>query len=314
MVHVSPDVARGHNRRFPPLILKLILFGLNAASAAAGVVPRQTFAEPVCRLTGAIWYLSRPGARAAVRDNLCHVLGRTPTRAEVARVFYHGALNYWDTFALPHFTHAQLVKLVDIEGREHIDSALAQGKGAIFVGAHLGSVAFVAQVLPALGYAVIGVIEPFDPPEVFDFFARQRQALGTRLLPAGRAAVRELLLALRRNELVGLVTDRDVNGSGPVIRFFDTPTRFPDGAAWLSLRTGAPILVAIATRKPDGRFNAWIEPLPDIERSGDTKKDVLRLTQAVAGRLQYYVANHPEQWTVFQRRWPDTDRADPLSG
>ncbi len=314
MVHVPPDVARGVDRRFHPLTVKLSLAGLNAASAAAGVVPRDTFADPICRLVGAIWYVSRPGARAAVRSNLCHVLGRPPTRGEVARVFHHGALNYWDTFALPHCTHSQLVELVDLHGREHIDAALAGGTGAIFAGAHLGSVAFVAQVLPALGYPVVGVVERFNPPEVFDFFVRQRQALGTRLVPAGSTAVRELLLALRHNELVGLVTDRDVTGTGPIIPFFGAPTRFPDGAAWLSLRTGAPILIAVAARKRDGRFNAWIEPLPSTERSGDTKQDVLRLTRAIAGRLEYYVANHPEQWTVFQRRWPDKDGPDPLSG
>ena len=269
------------------------------------MLPRERFAGPVCRAVGALWYASRPDARASVTDNLCHVLGRQPTRSEVARVFYHGALNYWDTFALPHFTHKQLIELVDLNGLEHIDRARTAGKGVILAGAHLGSVALVAQVLPALGYPVVGVIEPFEPIEVFDFFAQQRQALGTRLLPAGSAAVRELLLSLRRNELVGLVSDRDVSGSGPVIPFFDAPTRFPDGAAWLSLRTGAPILIGVAARKPDGRFEAWIERLPPIERTDDSKADLLRLTQIVAGRLQYYVANHPEQWTVFQRRWPE---------
>jgi KDO2-lipid IV(A) lauroyltransferase len=307
MVHVPPDVAAGTRiaRRRSPLAVRLFVAGLRTADAAAGVVPRGRFAEPVCRVVGALWYLSRPDSRAAVRDNLRHVLGRTPTRTEVARVFQHGALNYWDTFALPHFTHRQLIDLVDIRGLEHLERARAAGHGVICAGAHLGSVALVAQVLPALGYPVTGVIEQFEPAEVFDFFARQRQALGTRLLPAGSGAVRELLMALRRNELVGLVTDRDVMGTGPVIQFFDAPTRFPDGAGWLSLRTGAPVLIAIAARKAGGRFDAWIEPLMQIERSGDTRADVLRVTQAVAGRLQYYVANHPEQWTIFQRRWPE---------
>jgi KDO2-lipid IV(A) lauroyltransferase len=268
-------------------------------------LPRHLLAEPVCRLVGGIWYVTKPGARAAVRSNLCHVFKREPTRAEVVRVFYHGALNYWDTFALPHFTYQQLIDLVDINGIQHIDNARAGGKGVICAAAHLGSVAFVAQVLPALGYPVTGVIESFDPVEVYDFFARQRQALGTRLLPAGRAAVPELVRALRRNEVVGLVTDRDVNGTGPIIPFFGTATRFPDGAAWLSVRTGAPILIAVAVRTTGGRFNACIEPLPPVERTGDTRQDVLRVTQAVAGRLEYYVANHPEQWTVFQRRWPE---------
>jgi lauroyl/myristoyl acyltransferase len=307
MVHVSTHVAPGPRpeRGRTRLIVRLYLAGLRAADAGTAILPRNLFADPVCRLVGALWYASRPDARIAVANNLCHVLGRQPTRAEVARVFYHGALNYWDTLALPHFTHQQMIDMVDLHGLEYIDRARAAGRGVVIAGAHLGSVALVAQVLPALGYPVVGVIEPFEPIEVFDFFAQQRQALGTRLLPAGSAAVRELLLSLRRNELVGLVTDRDVSGSGPVISFFDAPTRFPDGAAWLSLRTGAPLLIGVAARKADGRFDAWFEPLPEMERSDDTKADVLRLTQVVAGRLQYYVANHPEQWTVFQRRWPE---------
>jgi phosphatidylinositol dimannoside acyltransferase len=285
----------------------IVLALLRAADAAASKVPRERFAEPISRLAGAIWYLSRPAAREAVRDNLRHVLGRQPTRREIARVFHHGALNYWDTFALPHFTQQQLIELVDVHGLENIARAREAGLGVICVGAHLGSVALVAQVLPVLGFPVVGVIERFEPVEVFEFFSKQRQALGTRLFPAGSGAVRELLLALRRNDLIGLVTDRDVTGTGPIIPFFDAPTRFPDGAAWLSVRTGAPILVAIAIRKAGGRFDAWFEPLAEVERSGDAKVDILRLTQAVAGRLQYYVANHPEQWTVFQRRWPEAN-------
>jgi KDO2-lipid IV(A) lauroyltransferase len=285
--------------------VKLFVGGLRLASAAAGRLPRQTYAEPICRVVGALWYLSRPDSRAAVRDNLCHVLGRPPSRALVTSVFKHGALNYWDTLALPHFSYDQLMSLVDLHGIELVDDALAKGHGVICAGAHLGSVALVAQILPGLGYPVTGVIEQFEPVEVFEFFSQQRQVLGTRLLPAGPAAAREMLLALRRNEVVGLVTDRDVAGTGPVIPFFDTPTRFPEGAAWLSIRTGAPILIGIAIRKAGGRFDGWLEPLPDVELTGERKHDILAVTQAVAGRLQYYVANHPEQWTVFQRRWPD---------
>jgi KDO2-lipid IV(A) lauroyltransferase len=291
-------------RRIPPLSVRLALAGLQAASWLAGVLPRNTFASPVCRLAGVVWCLTKPAARAAVRDNLRHVLGREPSLGEVVAVFQHGAFNYWDTFALPHFTHQQMLGLVDTHGFEHIDHALAQGHGVICAGPHLGSVAFVAQVLPALGYSVVGLVEPFEPPEVFDFFARQRQALGTRLMPSGTAGARELLLALRRNEVIGLVTDRDVTGTGPIIPFFNALTRFPDGAAALSVRTGAPILTAVTIRKPDGRFDAWIEPLPAVERTGDTRREVLEITRAIARRLEYYVANHPEQWTVFQRRWP----------
>jgi KDO2-lipid IV(A) lauroyltransferase len=221
-------------------------------------------------------------------------------------VFEYGALNYWDTFAIPHMSQRGLLELLDLHGVEHIDAALAHGRGLIIASAHLGSVAFVGQFLPALGYPTTGLLEPLDPPELYEFFARQRQALGVRLLPAGTGALRELLRALRRKEVLGLVTDRDVTGTGPIVPFFDAPTRFPDGVAALSVRTRAPILIAVCTRQRSGRFDVWIYPLPSVPPStGELKKDVVRLTQALARALEYYIATHPDQWTVFQKRWPD---------
>jgi phosphatidylinositol dimannoside acyltransferase len=301
MVHVPPYVARPTRR--PPLKVRALIAALEATSAVTGALPRAT-ADPICRVAGALWYLSAPGARDAVRDNLRHVLGRAPATAEVVRVFHHGALNYWDTFSMSHLPTKRMLELVDLRGSEHIDRARERGRGAICITAHLGSVAFVGQILPAMGYPLVGLIEPMNPPELFAFFARQRQAMGSRLMPAGTAALRELVLALRRNEVLGLVSDRDFTGTGPLVPFFGEPTRFPDGAAALSVRTGAPLLTAIAVRKGGARFDGWIEPLPPPEPTGNPKEDVLRITQAWAGRLEYYVANHPEQWTVFQRRWP----------
>jgi KDO2-lipid IV(A) lauroyltransferase len=238
-----------------------------------------------------------------VQDNLTHVLGRKPTRREVVAVFRSGALNYWDTLAISTLAPAEVVRLVDIAGLEHLDAARAGGRGAIMVGAHLSSVGLAAQALPARGYPLVGLLEPTRPPEVFEFFARQRRTHGARLLALSTSALRELLVTLRRGGLVALVTDRDVTGTGPIIDFFGQPTHFPDGAAVLSVRTGAPILPAYAVRRRDGSFQAWIEP-PLPVPSGDTKTAVSQLTHAVARRLEYHIASHPQQWTVFQRRWP----------
>jgi lauroyl/myristoyl acyltransferase len=301
MVHVPLNVA-GHLAI--SLKTRFLIAGLEALTWLAGVLPSGV-AEPVCRAAGLVWYAAAPPAREAVRDNLRHILGRQPKKLEIARVFQHGALNYWDTFAIPHVNHAALFKLVDVRGAEHLASAHAQGKGLIACTAHLGSVAFVGQIVPALGYSMVGLIEPLASPEVFEFFARQRNAQGARLLPISTGALREMLLALRRNEVVGLVTDRDVTGTGPFVPFFDALTRFPDGGAALSVRTGAPIIIAISVRKANGRFDALFEPLPPVPMSGDTKQDVLAVTRAVARRLEYHIAKHPEQWTVFQKRWPE---------
>ncbi len=274
-------------------------------SAAVGVIPRHAIGEPLCRLAGSVWYASAPATRAAVRDNLRHILRREPSWREVIAVFHHGAFNYWDTLLTPHLTLARFRELMVVQGAEHFTAARAGGRGVVCATAHLGSVAFVGQVVPALGHPMVSLVEPLDSPELLEFFTRHRAGLGARMLPVGKSALRELFLALRRNEVVGLVTDRDVTGTGPTIEFFGAPTQFPDGVAALAVRTGAPILIAIASRRPDGRFDALFEPLPPVTLTGDPKADVLLLTQAIARRLEYHIAIHPEQWTVFQKRWPE---------
>jgi lauroyl/myristoyl acyltransferase len=290
------------------LSTRLHIAALKLIAAAAGVLPRHTVAEPLCRLAGIGWYLAAPTARAAVRDNLRHIMGHLPRERQVAAVFQNGVLNYWDIFAIPHLSPKQVLALMVIRGLEHVDAARAKGRGVVAATAHLGSVSLVGQLLPTLGYETLGLLEPIQPPELYEFFARQRNALGARLMQVGPAALRELLQGLRRNAILGIETDRDIDGTGPMVSFFDAPTRFPDGVASLSLRTGAPILIAVPIRRPDGRFDALFEPLPPVPLTGDRKHDVLQVTQAVARRLEYHIASHPEQWTVFQKRWPDAQR------
>jgi KDO2-lipid IV(A) lauroyltransferase len=255
-------------------------------------------------VVGGAWYAAAPAAREAVRDNLRHVLGHEPGTRLVREVFFHGALNYWDILAIPRFTLERLRQIVTVRGLEHVDAARAVGRGVIIAGAHLSSVSLVGHIVPAYGYPMVSMLEPIEPPRLLEFFTRQRSGLGLRMLPASPATLRELLATLRRNEVVGVVSDRDITGAGPFVQFFDAPTHFPDGLPSLSVRTGAPLLTGVAVRKPDGRFEAIIDPPIELERSGDRQADVRALTQAMARRLGYHVANHPEQWTVFQKRWP----------
>ena len=275
------------------------------ATLVAGTVPRRA-AEPFCRLAGSLWYLASPGARAAVAANLARILGRRPDRRQVVEVFQQGVLNYWDTFALPGLTRNDVLALVRGKGWEHLEAALAAGRGVIIATAHLSSAALVASSVAAAGYPVTSVVEPMRSPRLFAAITAQRARFGMRILPVGTTTTaRELLAALRRNEVVGLITDRDVLGTGPAVRFFGAETTFPDGAAALALRTGAPILVAAAHRLPDGTFAGVIEPPLVAERTGIARADAQRLTQALAERLQYHISAHPDQWTVFQRRWPN---------
>jgi KDO2-lipid IV(A) lauroyltransferase len=260
---------------------------------------------------GLIAYAASSGARIAVRDNLRHVLRRGPSAREIAAVFQHGCRNYYDTFIIQDLTPGELLDLVHVPSWEPLESALAAGRGAIVAGVHLSSVALTGQVFAARGYRVTAPTERVEPPELNELLVRARSAGGVHIVTLSRDLTRELLATLNRNELVGLVMDRDIAGTGVPVKFFDATASIPSGAALLAIRTGAPIVPAAAVRTPLNRFAGFIDEPIHAEREGDLRSRVARTTEMVARRLERLIAAHPLQWTVFQPFWP---RPEPPAG
>jgi lauroyl/myristoyl acyltransferase len=273
--------------------------GYRVANRLAPLLPR-TLAYPLAdRLGDAFWLFNR-AARRAVRDNLRHVLGQEPPTGMIRQVFRHGARNYYDTFLIPTLTRAGILELIPVQGWANLDRALASGRGAIMVGVHLSSVALGGQVVAAKGYRVTTVVEPVEPPGLMQLLTRLRSGGGVRVLPLGPELVKELLAALRRNEVIGLVMDRDIAGTGVPVEFFGAEANLPGGAALLALRTGAPILPAVAIRTTDERFAGYIDAPVEVERG---LASVRRTTRKIAQRFERHIAAHPEQWTVYEPVW-----------
>ena len=122
-------------------------------------------------------------------------------------------------------------------------------------------------------------------------------------MPLGPAAGAAVLKALRANELVGLLCDRDIGGGGISVEFFGEQTTLPAGPITLALRTGAPVLPTAVYF--DGRgHRGVVRPPLDMTRQGSLREDVARLTQVLAGELEILISAAPEQWHVFQPNWP----------
>ena len=107
---------------------------------------------------------------------------------------------------------------------------------------HLGGLDFAGAWLAGQGVAVTVVVEPVEPPELFDWFVDTRRKLGMQVVPLGADAGAAVLRALRANRIVCLLCDRDLTGDGVEVEFFGERTTLPGGPATLALRTGAPLV------------------------------------------------------------------------
>src|SRR5919199_799979 len=167
---------------------------------------------------------------------------------------------------------------VDVRGWEHLAAARAGGRGVLLVTAHLGSVALVGQMV-ALGGCPANVVVEALEPRLLALLGSLRAQHGITPLPAGPGLLRAIVAALGRNEVVGLLSDRDVLGNGVEVTFFGAPTRLPGGAAGLGLRTGAVVLPAFTARQPDGRYLGWFEPPLHLAETGIVRADVRTNTE-----------------------------------
>ena len=123
------------------------------------------------------------------------------------------------------------------------------------------------------------------------------------VVPVGSAATGAVARALRANEVVCLLCDRDIQGGGVEVEFFGERTSLPAGPATLALRTGAPVLPC-AVYFDGASHHGVVRPPLAVEREGRLREDVRRITQDLAHELEGLIRRAPEQWHLLQPNWP----------
>jgi lauroyl/myristoyl acyltransferase len=248
--------------------------------------------------------------RRVVARNLGHVLGHpadSPLVQSATRECFRLYARYWyETFALRTMPMDEVNRRFTIDGREHIDRALAAGTGIVTALPHMGNWDAAGHWLAVNGYRMAAVTEELRPPSVFDLFTRHRRALGMGIVPlsqGGRVA-ETLIRLLAENNVITLVADRDLTGRGVEVEMFGAKRLLPAGPAMLSLATGAPLCVCAVFTTPEG-WHTVIGPPAEIERTGVMRQDVTALTRVMAQGFERYIASAPADWHMFQPAWDD---------
>jgi len=279
--------------------------------AAAPLVPfflARRIPRPFADAAYRFWTSKRESARR----NFAHVLGypvEDPFVDYITRsCFRNFGLYIAEMLHVQGWSTETLLDRLEVEGGEHFAAAESNGRGIIFVSAHMGSAEVVSAVAVLRGYRVTAVTEQLRPRFVMDWAVACRAAMGITLLPVtGLGSGIRLLRALRKREMVAFVIDARTDRAGGVpVQFFGRETIFPDGPARLARLSGAPIVFAVGARLPRGRFRAHIEPPILSDRELDPDQDAHQLTQHLAAAFERYVRLYPTQWYAFREMWPES--------
>lgn len=286
---------------------------LKLAEFISRFFPRR-MAYGVARRLADVYFLIDRRGREAVIANLKRIYGyrgiqlsdrglRTLAREN----FLNFAKYLVDFFHFLHLKPARAHRLIDFANvKETFDECLAKGKGVIVLSAHLGNWELGAAAVAQSGYKFNAVALWQPDPKLNELYQSYRTAREIRPIPFGRAA-RGCLAALRKNEIVAVVGDRDYTPSRDTVQFFGQPARLPVGPAKLALASGAPIVPVFLVREPGETFRYIVYEPIEANREKDTLESVMA---RIAGALERIISSHSEQWYLFHNLWNvEEDRA-----
>jgi KDO2-lipid IV(A) lauroyltransferase len=201
----------------------------------------------------------------------------------------------------------------EVEGLEHLDTALAAGRGAILATMHFGYGRLIKPLLESRGYTawIVGRTEPVQvAPKRFTrvgllvhsrLLGLPRMRRGTADLQAG-INLRPLLAALSRNEILILPLDAPgTHGMGRQGSLRPVPVlgkyiRFASGPISMARGTGTPLLPAFVVDSDDrGGIGIRLDILPPLElqRSDRPHEDMDTNVERFAVVFEDYLRRYP---------------------
>lgn len=208
---MADDPARSAGERWGEL---MTVAGYRTGALFARGMPALV-AEGLANPIGFSANVASPEKRAMIERHLRRVNPQWTSwriRRAAQEAFESYARYYLESFRLPTMSARAVARGFDVDGYEHIEEALSGGNGVILALPHLGGWEWAGRWMCDRGHRLTVVVERIEPPSLFDWFRRLRSKLGMNVVPLGPEAGREILAALGRNEVVCLLSDRDIGG------------------------------------------------------------------------------------------------------
>jgi lauroyl/myristoyl acyltransferase len=268
-------------------------------------------------VAGPMIYVFAWRLRRNVWDNMRHVMGPDTPKKDLRRaarqVFHNWAKSYADLFHLPHLDLPKFFeeRLVYHGFDENMLPAIAKGKGVIVASGHYGNVELGIQGLLVRGVKMTVLTERLQPPALSRLIDALRASNGHTFEPVSISSIKGILRSIKAGGVVGLMCDRDIEGTSIRVPFCGTPASMPVGVVELATRTGATIVPIFVHRKNGDGCEAFLEAPLELVDNGDPQADLRTNVRRLLERFEAHLRRDPGQWTVLEAVWGGEEGEEP---
>ncbi|MBA3753110.1 MAG: hypothetical protein H0X01_03000 [Nitrospira sp.] len=262
------------------------------------------FLYPIC-----LYFLVFSGGTQRIsREYLQRILKRPPGWKDVFRHYHAFASTIHDRVYLLSGRHRYFD--IRMEGASALHAVLAQKRGCILLGSHLGSF----EVLRAHGLfdqqlPITVIMHEAAASNLNAVLHSLHPDIREHIIPPGTPdtmlAVKE---RLDRGEMVGILGDRVFGGEkGITCDFLGKPRSFPEGPFLLAALLQVPVVLFFGLYQGGRQYEIHFEPLADgIHLDRDRRSDSLRpWVERYVSRVEHYCRLYPYNWFNFYDHFDD---------
>ncbi len=209
--------------------------------------------------------------------------------------------------------------VLDFNGEELFERVIADGRGAIIVGSHLGSFDSMRLLAHRAGVVVNVLMFTDHAPLLNSIFAELSPDAEMHVIRADPSSMKtafEVRSRIERGELVAILADRIEPGDrGSLYRtdFLGHPADFPTGAFLLATLFGCPVVHMVGLRRDAHRYEITAELLSEgtaVSRK-DRRRHIEELVERYAARLEHFCLDEPYQWFNYFDFWSEEHGVEP---
>ena len=193
----------------------------------------------------------------------------------------------------------RIAALGEIRGLEHVEAALAGGRGAIMLTGHFTTLDLGGRFLTRKA-PVSAMYRPHSNPLFEEIMRRGRERSAKHAF--AKSDVRAMIRGLRTNQLIWYAPDQAHKGGkySAVVPFFGIPSPTNTATSAFARLGNSPVIPFFPVRLP-GRAGYRVEILPPLEDfpSDDPAADAAR----VNGLMEQRIRMCPEQYLWVHRRF-----------
>lgn len=255
------------------------------------------------KLTGRLLSMTDNRQRFIANANISVVypeLEEHQRKSMINEVLKHNAQSLFELGAMWFWTEKRIHSIISgVHGKEHLQAAFDQGQGVIILAPHIGNWELMGCYL-SLNYPSTFMYQPPKLAPIEQPMRQSRMRFGADLAPTDLCGVKQVMKALKSNQLTAILPDQDAGENGVHADFMGHPARTMTLISRLLQKTKAACVLAVALRDSKGAFELHFMP---ADREGLANVDPVQAARSLNQAVEQCIALAPEQYLWTYKRF-----------